>query len=77
MPMYYFDYRHDGTVARDDIGSPMRSFDVAETEAVRALTELAKDELQKPLGRRLAIEVREGHVPVLEVVMTVEVNQLV
>ena len=55
----------------------MRTIAKQVPEAVRALAHLAKDELQGPLARHLAIEVRKGDVRLLAVVMTVEVKQFV
>ena len=46
MPIYFFDYRYNGDVVRNDIGTPMDSFEEAKAEAVRVLADLAKDELQ-------------------------------
>ena len=60
MPVYHFDYVDDGMVAPDPIGTPLDDFDEAKIEAVRALVELARDEIQGPERRELAIMVREG-----------------
>lgn len=77
MPLYYFDYRVGGKLSQDDIGTEFQGFEEAKVEAFRALGEFATDQLQEAESYRLAIEVRDGNVPVLQVVMTVEVKLLV
>jgi hypothetical protein len=76
MPTYHFDYRDNGTLACDHLGTRLHSFEEAKVEAVRALVELARDEIQGPEPRELAIEVREDGGPILQVVLTLEVKQL-
>jgi hypothetical protein len=63
MAIYHFDYRDNDKLITDYVGTPLDSFEEAKVEAVRALAELAKDELQGPERCRLAIEVREGATP--------------
>ena len=58
MTLYHFDYRTDGHLVADVIGTTLQNFAEARTEAVRALGDLIRDELQGPERRRLAIEVK-------------------
>ena len=44
--VYHFDYRHNGALIRDDEGTALVSLDQARKEAIRALVEFAKDEVQ-------------------------------
>lgn len=74
--VYHFDYRHNGTLIRDEEGTPLVSLDEARKEAVRALVEFAKDEVQAPEACQLAIEVREKGQLILHVVLTVEFKQV-
>ena len=76
MPVYHFDYVANGKVVPDPIGTPLDDFDEAKIEAVRALVELARDEIQGPERRKLAIVVREGKTPIMQVVLTIEVKPL-
>jgi hypothetical protein len=73
--VYHFDYRHNGALIRDDEGTALVSLDQARKEAVRALVEFAKDEVQAWETSQLAIEVRESGQLVLQVVLTVEIKQ--
>ena len=73
--VYHFDYRHNGALIRDDEGTALVSLDQARKEAVRALVEFAKDEVQAWEASQLAIEVRESGQLVLQVVLTVEIKQ--
>ena len=77
MAIYHFDYRDNGKLIADYVGTPLDSFEEAKVEAVRALAELAKDALQGPERRQLAIEVRAVDQPVLQIVLTLEVEPLV
>ena len=76
MPRYFFDYRHDGNLARDEVGTSMDSLEEAKVEALEALAELA-GELPGLLRHQLSIEVRDADVPLLNVVMTINVKQFV
>ena len=69
MLVYHFDYVANGKVVADPIGTPLDDFDEAKIEAVRALVELARDEIQGPERRKLAIVVREGKTPIMQVVL--------
>jgi hypothetical protein len=77
MATYHFDYRDSGKLITDYVGTPLDSFEEAKVEAVRALAQLAKDELQGPERRQLAIEIRAENDPVLQVVLTLEVKPLI
>lgn len=56
--VYHFDYRRNGALIRDDEGTALVSLDEARKEAVRALVEFAKDEVQWGASQ-LVIEVRD------------------
>ena len=73
--VYHFDYRHNGALIRDDEGTALVNLDQARKEAVRALVEFAKDEVQAWEASQLAIEVRASGQLVLQVVLTVEIKQ--
>ena len=77
MTVYHFDYRCDGVLVADAIGTALDTFADARTEAVRALGDLMRDELRGARRRQIAIEVREGARPVLQVQLTLEVRQFI
>jgi hypothetical protein len=77
IAIYHFDYRDNGKLIADYVGTPLDSFEEANVEAVRPLAELAKGALQGPERRQLAIEVRAVDQPVLQIVLTLEVGPLI
>jgi hypothetical protein len=62
--------------AREEVGTSMDNLEDAKVEAVEALVELA-NRASGTLRHQLAIEVRDGNVPLLNVVMTIGVKQFV
>ena len=67
MAIYHFDYRCDGLFVPDDMGTELETFEEARAEAVRALGDLIRDELQGRERRQMAIEVREGDRRILQI----------
>ena len=76
MRIYHFDYRDNGSLVRDKLGTEIDSFEEARIAAVSVLVELAHDRMQAPEPHQLSIEVRDERQPVLLVVLTLEVRQL-
>jgi hypothetical protein len=59
MPLYFFDYRQDGVVAPDLVGTECDDDDCAREEAVVALGEMAADLLVKYIpGTQMAYVIR-------------------
>ena len=70
MPLYFFDF-HDGEQhVPDDEGLNLRDMVAVQKEAARALAGLAWDSVASFKGaqiQRMAVMVRDGHGPVMEV----------
>jgi len=61
MPLYFFDYRQDGVVTRDPIGTECDDDDGAREEAVAALGEMAAELLVKCIpGTQIAYVIRRA-----------------
>lgn len=62
MTHYYFDYRHDAGIARDEVGLELDSLDQAIMLAKQALADVISDETVKltaePARITIAIDVR-------------------
>lgn len=65
MPLYFFDVTDTGKTWPDDQGTELASLEEARHEALRTLTELAKDKLPDGDSREFLIEIRENDGPVL------------
>jgi hypothetical protein len=69
MPRYYFDVHDDGTVTRDDAGVEVADLRAAETGAVKALADMARDMIVGVDRRRLRIDVRNDEGPAFTVAL--------
>lgn len=79
MARYFFDIRDGDELLADDEGIDLLTMDAVQDEAARALAELARDEV--PLSgngpaRRMAIEVRDSHGPVMNATFSFEIMRL-
>jgi hypothetical protein len=64
MPLYFFDRIENGEVSRGEHGMEFATLEDARRDALRALTEIARDELpEHPDGCELIIYVREDDGP--------------
>ena len=74
MATYYFDYRENGVLFVDSIGTVFETAAAARLDAVHALMEMARDSIQEAEARKLSIEVRAEGRAVLRLVLTLEVQ---
>jgi hypothetical protein len=76
MAHYYFDLQDDEGLVPDDIGLEFDTLEKAKTEAARALTEMARDQVGGPKRLVLVVKVRNEHKrPLLEVRLILEFVQ--
>ena len=78
MPRYFFDVQDGALTSRDDEGSEFPNAERAHRAAVRALGELANDELEHGPDQRLFVmKVRDeqGH-PTSELVLSLEAKRI-
>jgi len=66
MARYFFDFRDDDGVFRDDEGLLMDTPREAENEAIKSLAEIARDGLPDGDHREFAVAVRDEHGRLLE-----------
>jgi hypothetical protein len=80
MSRYYFDLRDETGVALDEEGLELGSLRAVQAEAAKSLADMARDAvLASPLrgGRRtMAIDVRDGDGPVMQVTFSFEIEDL-
>ena len=76
MPLYFFDRSENGEVSRGEHGMEFATLEDARREALRTLTEIARDELPEHSdGCELIIYVREEDgPPILSVSLSLRVN---
>ena len=68
MAQYFFDFKSDNSFSRDDEGVELLHTEAAHDMALCALVDAARDAvIEGSLGKRFAVEVRNGMGPVLEV----------
>jgi len=60
MPRYFFDAFNGDRLIRDEIGIELADLDQVRFEAIEALPDLARDELQDGDDRAFAIEARDA-----------------
>jgi hypothetical protein len=73
---YYFDVREGDDISPDDEGMKLASLEAVETEAARALTEMARDTVRSRLdgsGHQMTIDVRDDDGPILQVTFTLAI----
>jgi hypothetical protein len=80
MPRYYFDFRNNDGIAHDEHGLELGDIQAVQNEAARSLGDMARDALRaSPVsadpGHRMAIEVRDGNGPVLQVRLTIDIDR--
>jgi hypothetical protein len=74
---FFFDLADGDDFTRDDIGGEYRTADQARVQAIITLTEMARDWLPTDgPNRDLAIQVRAGETPFIEVSFRFEVRDL-
>ena len=68
MTRFYFDFRANGTLSRDDEGAELRDMEEVHREALGALVDAICDIVMEGQGdQRFAIEVRDENGPALEI----------
>jgi hypothetical protein len=68
MAQYFFDFKSDHAFSRDDEGVELLHLEAAHDMALCALIDAARDAvMERSLGQRFAVEVRDGTGRVLEV----------
>ena len=77
MSIFYFDFRDDEELVIDEEGVELRDLFAVQNEAARALAGLAWDEMrvERSAGKRIAIEVRDEHGPVMNVKFCFEIEK--
>jgi hypothetical protein len=75
MRLYYFDIEEDGVWTADEQGSEWPSLAEADAEAVRTLTEMARESFPGRYGQ-LAIIIRDRDGPLLRVKLEVASEDL-
>jgi hypothetical protein len=80
MPRYYFDMRDGDELAVDEEGLVLSDMRAVQIEAAKSLADMARDAVHShstaPGMHRMAIEVRDGFGPVMQVKFTFEVEKL-
>jgi len=77
MHRYYFDLRDDRGLFVDDEGLQCRNLKAVQTEAARALADMARDAVHiagSSPPHMMAIEVRDDAGPVMQIRFTIEIN---
>jgi hypothetical protein len=79
MGLYFFDMRVGAELLADEDGLELPNLKAVQIEAARSLGDLAQHALwtkaESILGHRMAIEVRDGAGPVLQVRFTFEIER--
>jgi hypothetical protein len=76
MAVYYFDLHDGDEIVPDEEGMELRDLTAVQEEAARALAGLSWDAVRNltgTQGHRMAIEVRDGLGPVMQVKFTLEI----
>jgi len=73
MAIYHFDYRDNEKLVPDKQGTEIADLETARIDAIRILAELARG-IDQPDHRVLSIEIREGHKPLLQVSLTLDIK---
>jgi hypothetical protein len=79
MTRYYFDIREGSQLAPDEEGLELSSLQKVQEEAARSLADMARDSVRsEPDGQAhdMAIEVRDGDGPVMQVTFSYKVHHL-
>ena len=79
MTLYFFDMRVGAELFPDEEGVELPNLKAVQIEAARSIGGMAKDaswtNAESLLGLRMAIEVRDGAGPVLQVTFTFEIER--
>jgi uncharacterized membrane protein len=59
MPRFYFDVSIKGQVARDDEGLELDDLDAVEREAIRAASEIVREDLSKGSASEIVLHIRD------------------
>jgi hypothetical protein len=73
MAIYHFDDRDNEKLVPDKHGTEIADLETARVDAIRTLADLARD-IERSEHRVLSIEVREGHKPLLQVSLTLDIK---
>jgi hypothetical protein len=76
MPIFYFDYRSDGNLVQDRLGTEFDTLEDARAAAVHVLAAMAHGRWERSEPHEVVIEVRSEGKVVLQVVLTLEISQL-
>ena len=79
MPHYFFDLRDGDHFIPDEEGLELSSLGKVQEEAARSLADFARDRVQRShdgVGHSMAIDVRDGDGPLLQLKFSVDVNRL-
>jgi hypothetical protein len=76
LPHFYFDLDDNGLSSPDAEGLQFQSLEVARTEALRGLAEMARDEKTLADKREIVCTVRDGGGPVYRVAVVVRCEAL-
>jgi hypothetical protein len=76
MRRFYFDFYGDDGTTIDDIGEEFLTVDEARKEALIALADSGRDFARRFFDGRMAVLVRDGADPVLEVSATFETKRI-
>jgi hypothetical protein len=76
MRKFYFDFNGDDGITIDEIGGEFRTVDDARKEALIALADAGRDFARLYADGRMAVLVRDGTGPVLEVSATFETKRI-
>jgi hypothetical protein len=77
MPRYFFDLRDGDELAVDEEGLELKTVQAAQAEAAKSLADMARDLVHTTTSsstHQLAIEVRDGAGPVMQVRFIFEVQ---
>jgi hypothetical protein len=76
MPIFYFDYRSEGNLVQDGLGTELDTLEEARAAAVHVLAAMAQARWERSEPHEVVIEVRNERQVVLQVVLTLEISQL-
>jgi hypothetical protein len=80
MPRYYFDMRDGDELAVDEEGPVLSDLRAVQAEAAKSLADMARDAVHSSFTvcgkHHMAIEVRDGVGPVMQVRFTFELEKL-
>jgi hypothetical protein len=72
MGRFYFDFRDDTVVSRDDDGEELSSAAIAHDVALKTVGDAVKDMTRSSSQGRIEIQVRDGQGPIFKVLASVQ-----